>query len=401
IASSRPRRGMALLVTMFVIILLATFGALMVGTVDLHSKSNRNVADAIQVQEAAEAGLAHAIGLFHVQLTEDPFNEIIRGKNAVWNGGTGDDGILQGVTPFEIPDADAIPSTGLVLNGYRYTVRVSDDPADDADPSTDSNQRLMVSCTAVSASGAGPSAEVRAIVERSSTDYRVMLDGPMTFTRPMKMAASCARGYLNGVIDPTTVASESGGGWFAPSGITIPASFTGGRSVASVATIPSIAPSTRCSSYMTAVGTVSLSGTGVRCYSGDVTVTSTVSSGVNVTVVATGSITVTAGRINSASSAPGNNISLIAGEDVLLNGDAEFRGAVYCGGQISMQGTSRGNGGAIYCRGDQIGSVVGGTPQKHVFNSSFSNNMIGGCGASSGALVGSWRATSWYPVIGS
>jgi hypothetical protein len=132
-----------------------------------------------------------------------------------------------------------------------------------------------------------------------------------------------------------------------------------------------------------------------------VTVTSTVSSGVNVTVVATGSITVTAGRINSASSAPGNNISLIAGEDVLLNGDAEFRGAVYCGGQISMQGTSRGNGGAIYCRGDQIGSVVGGTPQKHVFNSSFSNNMIGGCGASSGALVGSWRATSWYPVIGS
>ena len=399
-AQPRPRRGLALLVALFIIIILAILASTMTSAVDLHGKSTRNGSEAAQVQQVATAGLTHALGLFHVQVSEDPFNEILLGQNKVWDGGTGDDGILQGTT-LEIPEADAIPSAGLVLNGYRYKVRVTDDPADDATPSTDSNQRLLLTCTAEASNGSGPSAEARAIVEHTSADYRVMLEGPMTFTKQMKMSASCAKGYLNGAIDPTTVPSQSGGGWFAPTGTTIPASFTGGSSVVAAATIPSIAPSSLCSSYTAApAGTVSLSGSGIRCYSGDVTV-SAPGGGVSITVVSTGSITMTGGRIDYAASATGARIALVAAEDILLTGDAEFRGAIYCGGQISMQGTSKGNGGALYCRGQQIGTVVAGTPQKHVFNSSFANNMAGGCGSTSAASIGSWKLTTWYQGIGS
>jgi len=396
--AARPRRGMALLMALFIISILVILAATMVSAVDLHGKSTRNGSETAQVQQVAEAGLTHALGLFHVQVSEDPFNEILLGQNGAWDNGGGDDGILQG-TRLEIPDADAIPSAGVVLNGYRYLVRVTDDPADDATPSTDSNQRLLITCTASAENGSGPSAEARAIVERTSSDYRVMLDGPMTFSQPMKMTASCAKGYLNGAITYSTVQnSEAGGGWFAPAGVTLSNRFMPTRTVVAAATIPSMAPSTLCSSYTPAPGgTVSLSGSGVRCYSGNVTV-SAPNGGADITVVSTGSITMTGGRVNYATLASGARIALVAAEDILLTGDAEFRGAVYCGGQISMQGTSKGNSGAIYCRGLSLGTVVTGN---HVFNSSFGNNMAGGCGATSTATVGSWRFTTWYPGMGS
>jgi hypothetical protein len=389
---------MALLLALFIIIILAILAGTMVSAVDLHGKSTRNGSETAQVQQVAEAGLTHGLGLFYVQVSDDPFNEILLGQNGTWDNGAGDDGILEG-SRLEIPAADAIPSAGVVLNGYRYQVRVTDDPADDATPSTDSNQRVLITCTATAEGGSGPSAEARAIVERTNSDYRVMLDGPMTFSQPMKMSASCARGYLNGAVTySTSQESKAGGGWFHPAGITLSTKFTDTRTQVAAATIPSMAPSSLCSSYTPAPGgTVALSGSGVRCYSGNVTVSGP-NGGVNVTVVSTGSITVTAGRIDHATLASGAKISLVAAEDILLSGNAEFRGAIYCGGQISMQGSSSGNGGAIYCRGLALGAVVTGS---HVINSSSSNSMAGGCGSTSTATIGSWRFSTWYPGMGS
>jgi len=407
-SSRHPRRGVALLVSLFIILILVVIGGTMVSSVDLHGKSTRNEVDAMRVQQVADAGLTHAVGIFHLQLADDPFNQLLSGADEVWNQGQGDDGILRGVTPFEIPEADAIPAEGLVLGGYRYQVRVTDDPADDNDPSTDSNQRLLVTCTATAASGDGPSAESRAIVERVASAYKVMVRGNTAITNGGfgVQGGQCAQFYLGDGIFTTPAASANAVGGWVTTAASIPSSFGPGGALKVVNSppvgIPSVSPIAACPSGVTfqpapATPLNISSVSGVLCYTGDVVLTGSNSGQPKaLTLIATGSITVNQSRIKSAHPA---GYALVAGGDVLLTGtsksaSAYVEGTVFCGGQVAMQVSSAMKDGFVYCQGNAVGSLV----TQNTFSTD--GKLQGGCG-SAATTIGSWRATIWYPGIGS
>lgn len=401
---------MAMLVALFIILLLLVIGGTMINAVDLHSKSTRNEVEALRVQEVAEAGLAHALGIFHIQLADDPFNQLLRGADEVWNQGQGDDGILRGVTPFEIPEADAIPAEGLVLGGYRYKVRVTDDPADDNDPSTDSNQRLLVTCTATAANatGTGASAEVRAIVERVTSAFKVMVRGNTAITNGGfgVQGGQCAQFYLGDGAFLTPAASANAVGGWVTTGASIPATFGPNGSPKIVNSpplaIPAVNPLAACpagTAFLPApatplnIGSVS----GILCYTGDVVLTGSNSGQPKaLTLIATGSITVNQSRIRSAHP---EGYTLVAGGDVRLTGTAKnasayIEGKVFCGGQVAMEVSSSMKDGFLYCQGNAVGS---GLTQNTI---STDGKMQGGCGSAS-TTIGTWRATTWYPGIGS
>ena len=137
--SARP--GLALPVAIMAIVFLAAIPLGLFGIATLEARARANEAAAARAQELAESGLAHALAILNGPLAQVTTANLLLGPNGVWNGGTGDDGLLidsvatgeTGLSAgwWQVAPSTGIPSIGSArLAGGKYYVRVIEDPAE-------------------------------------------------------------------------------------------------------------------------------------------------------------------------------------------------------------------------------------------------------------------------------
>lgn len=189
----RSDSGIALPIALLAILLITVLGAGIWMTVSIGARSTFNRQDSADAVQLAEAGVAHAELLLRQQLDTLDFSRILRGSDNV--AGNGDDGILAG---FGLASDEQIPTGGRPLGGGLYRVVIKDDRGDlDGDPNNDSNLRVMIRSTGVSASGAR--ALVEAVVNDGEAAFvpSMVTEGDLTVDGNPTLVGSCGGVHSN------------------------------------------------------------------------------------------------------------------------------------------------------------------------------------------------------------
>jgi hypothetical protein len=351
----RNRSGVALPAAIFgiVIVSLLTAGAWSLTELDLKATTNRvDAATALRLAHSAET---HAIAVLRHRMKDTTFNRLLRGYDNTEN--TSDDGLLAGYPT--LGDSLGIPVEGVVMPGFgTYYVKITDDPREtDGLPFSDTNKRLLLTCRGVATGGS--MAEINVVVANFSVPA-LAVEGNLEISSTMSATSTGACGgiHANGNI--------TGGG---KTTVSTAVTATGSIDHTVIGTklpnqppleIPDLNPSDFCgptgdnwkyigsgsSNYSSGTwkpGVLPLSGhpTSVTyCVTGNVEFQSDFGSQSlpkNVTVIASGSIKVGGKKIWMTAAHP-DDIVLMAGGDLDLQGDAGFTGMIYAGGQCYISG---------------------------------------------------------------
>ncbi|HSR43088.1 MAG TPA: hypothetical protein VLL48_12965, partial [Longimicrobiales bacterium] len=193
-AGRSARAGFALPLALLGLIVVTVLVNGIWSTARVNGMAARNREDATQALSLAESGLDHALSLLRGPLSDTTVSRLLLGADGL--EGTDDDGLLVG---YELPEADVIADTGVVLGRGRYHVSMVDDPADgDGDPLADSNLRLLVRCTGRTRSGAAST--VHAVVGKRTLPA-VASEGDLRINGNPEILGPCGGAHSNASIE--------------------------------------------------------------------------------------------------------------------------------------------------------------------------------------------------------
>jgi hypothetical protein len=155
-AARRPRRGIALPVALFALVVIGALVASLSTIADLQVKTTRNRVASARALLLAEEAAVHTLILMRDTLAAAQLTSMLRGSDGI--PGTEDDGMLTG---HGIGSDKTIPATGRTSRTGTYTVRLVDDAAEaDGDSLTDTNNRLVAQCVGITPDGASAAIDV-------------------------------------------------------------------------------------------------------------------------------------------------------------------------------------------------------------------------------------------------
>lgn len=190
LTAARSRRGIALPVAMFGIVVIGVLATGIWVVVDLNARSAVNRESSARVVQIAEAGAAHASTVLLESLDDQDYTSLLVGADG--EPGTADDGVLTG---FGLTADQEIPAGGIDLGGGTYSVRIVDDPNEtDADPLLDSNRRVVAECTASLPDGASARVDV---VYGALALPALLVDGGISIESPAKFRGPCGGLHSN------------------------------------------------------------------------------------------------------------------------------------------------------------------------------------------------------------
>lgn len=185
------RRGMALPSALFGLVTVSVLATAIFASSRTQSMSTRNRESATRAIQLADNGMTHALVLVGDTLKGYPFNWLLKGSDNVADNA--DDGVLAG---YIVSSAANIPAGGRAATGGSYTVRIIDDPADgDANAKNDLNLKVIVRCTATTTDGG--SASVDAVVSQVVLPA-IASDGNMTIGSQASVLGQCGAIHTNG-----------------------------------------------------------------------------------------------------------------------------------------------------------------------------------------------------------
>ena len=418
-AGQLNRPGLALPSAVFgiVIVGMITAGAWSVTELDLKATNNRvDAATALRLAHTAET---HAVAVLRNRLGDTiNLTRLIRGHDNLY--GTADDSLL--ITYGPLGDSLKVTAAGREVTGPqgavgKYFIKFADDPADaDNIPGTDSNNRMMIICRGVTASGS--TAEIRVIVGNFFLPA-LAVDGNLEISSTFNTTNSGACGgiHANGNI--------SGGG---TTTVVSPAQVTATGSIshtvngtkqanATPVDIPDLNPANFCGrpgqilinsggsppsqNYLWKPTGSNIAEGKTYCVTGNVEFAGDFGSAASprtATIIASGSIKL-GGKKVFMKAAHADGIVLMGGGDLDMQGDAGFEGMMYAGAQCYISGKPTITG-QFVCKNkpwvhpgenwvqlsDGKGLLVSGDA---TFN--FTCNTM---------LTSSFGVMAWYPTIG-
>jgi hypothetical protein len=255
------------------IVFLAAIPLGLFGIATLEARARANEAAAARAQELAESGLAHALAILNGPLAQVTTANLLLGPNGVWNGGTGDDGLLidsvatgeTGLSAgwWQVAPSTGIPSIGSArLAGGKYYVRVIEDPAEDvtaaastiggfiwggASPATtpiDQNGRVMLQCLGVTTDGA--QAVTSAIVDGRRAATGILVGGDLKIASSVTIRGACGFVHANGAITSTSSSPSSARKWSTAVSFTGQSKLSGQLEQTAPVFIPSLDPIDMC-----------------------------------------------------------------------------------------------------------------------------------------------------------
>jgi hypothetical protein len=214
----RSRPGMALAAAIFGVLMVSLLTAGAYTFTDLSNRATRNREDAALALRVAQSGATHAVSLLRSQLRDTSFNRLLRGfdNNAA---ATADNGLFIGYPG--LGDPLALPATGRATQGGTYFVKIENDPLEQAAPFTDSNGRIVLRCTGVTA--AGSRAVIEMVIRIIWPLPALAFDGDTEISGNPTISGACGDIHVNGFVKiggTTTVNSKMtvNGSWDSPSG---------------------------------------------------------------------------------------------------------------------------------------------------------------------------------------
>jgi hypothetical protein len=404
---SRP--GIALPAAIFGIVIVSLITAGAWTMTELDSKAATNRVDAATALRLAHTAETHAIAVLRSRLADTAFNRILSGYDDVEN--SDDDGLLDGYPT--LGDSLNIPAAGRVVDGIgTYFVKITDDPAEqDGQPYLDGNSRMRITCRGLTPRGSV--AEINLIVGTFPLPA-IAVDGSVEISGRAVVNGPCGGIHANGNV--------LGGGRLI---VTRTAAATGALTVdvngnktshQPAVPIPDLNPADFCGAadyVYIGSGSGNYSGDTWKpsaadieegktyCVIGNVEFQTDVGGASNyrhASIIASGSIKLGGKKVWLDAAHP-EDVVLLAGGDLDLQGQASFDGMVYAGGQVyisdnpSIQGqllvkNKQSHPGANYFEwGDNQGLLISGDPMINFH-----------CG---GTLGSRHSVLAWYPTIGS
>lgn len=431
------RAGVALAAVLFALVVVSILAAAMWTMTDLNRISTVNREQADRATLLAEAGAAHVLAVLRDQLKDTALTRLLRGSDGVSN--TSDDGLLTG---YGLSSDLQIPRSGVAITAGTYYVELSDDPGEvDNDPKSDSNFRILASCSGVTSDGGSSTIDV---VIGGSSLPAISAGGDLSISGSPAIQGPCGGVHANDDLqisgDPimqtaatasdqttgdTSIEKVGGGtitpqggqppvdipqldpleycegadyiaranGWFVTAGP--PRDSVDANSVAQNGwkLVGSSPPVWDLSGNSTQAGTV--------CIEGNAKISGNpglgVPGGIAMSIIATGSVEIS-GNPQIQPDHPDGAL-IVAGGDVKMNGNVTAAtllqdGLIYAGAQCDVGGNPTISGQMI-CRDDPAppGSI------NHINTTSISGNPIFtyGCG---GLGSGTRSVFAWYPRIG-
>jgi hypothetical protein len=388
--SPRRRRGIALPIALFALVVVGALVTVLTTIADLQIKATRNrVANARALLLAEEAAV-HALILMRDTLANTELTAMLRGSDG--NLRTGDDGLLIG---HGIGSDKTIPAEGRASRTGRYTVQLFDDDAEaDGDSLSDTNDRVVARCVGTTADGATALIDVAI----GSVPFPAMAtEGDLQISGNPELVGRCGGAHANHImiVSGTPIVS---GNMSASDTVQLSGHIrdTLNRSVTPLShappiDIPDLDPLEYCATadfVLQADGYVldrttgqthdarsnpqfgwklssntppmwdfsgNVATTGTFCAMGNAIISGNPGSGsspANMSLIATGSIKIS-GNPYLAAEDP-NGIVLLAGGDVSVSGNPSaisqnYRGLVYAGSQCEVSGNPR-LGGQLLCK---------------------------------------------------
>ena len=190
----RARRGAALPMALFALVTVSLLATAIFGSSRSQAQATRNRESATRAIQLADNGMTHALILLGDTLKGYPFSWLLKGSdNVASTDPTADDGRLTG---YIISSTADIPAAGRAGTGGTYQVQVIDDPADgDADAKTDRNLKVLVRCTATTSDGG--SASIDAVISQVVLPA-IASEGNMTVGPQASVMGQCGAVHANG-----------------------------------------------------------------------------------------------------------------------------------------------------------------------------------------------------------
>jgi hypothetical protein len=409
IRRNHNRPGIALPAAIFGIVIVSLLTAAAWTITELDTKATTNRVDAAAALRLAHTAETHALSVLRTKLKDTTFSRMMRGYDNLPL--TRDDGLIDGYPV--LGDSLSIPAEGRVVPGAgTYYVRIIDDPKDsDGLPFVDSNRRLLIRCRGVTTRGS--SAELNVIVSNFVLPA-IAVDGDLEISSKPIVSGACGGIHANGNITGGGVATVSTS-VTATGTVSLEVSGTKFSNQPKLE-IPDFNPSDFCgsASYVyigsgssnyssgSPMGTWKPKNSDIKpgmtyCVSGNVEFQEDFGGpGAYRTssIIATGSIKVGGKKVWLTAAHP-DDIVLMAGGDLDLQGEAGFEGLVYGGGQCYVSDKLSVNGpfickdkdphpGADYVQSSVLISGDG------KFN--FDCNSM---------MSTAFGVVAWYPTIGS
>jgi len=192
-AARRRRRGIALPISLFALVVIGMLVASLTTIADLQVKTTRNRVASAQALLLAEEGAVHALILMRDTLAATQFTSMLQGSDG--NPRTEDDGLLDG---YGIGSDKAIPASGRASRTGNYTVRLFDDDAEaDGDSLTDTNNRVIARCVGTTLNGASAAIDVAI----GSVPFPAMAtEGDLTISGNPQLIGRCGGAHANQIV---------------------------------------------------------------------------------------------------------------------------------------------------------------------------------------------------------
>ncbi len=390
------RRGVALPMALFGLVILTMLGAGIFGLADMQALAVVNREGVSRALMLAEEGVAHAVAVTRDSLRTLSATRLLRGSDDI--PGTSDDGRLRG---NGLSASVQIPDTGIRTTAGRYSVQLLDDPNDPiVNPLGDGNSRFIARCVATTPQNASAALDVTI---GATPMPAIAAEGNLALNGNPSVLGPCGGAHANGnlTISGTTTTTGSmsatgsaSGNAETPAGVDItplsgqprididslnPMDWCGAadydlfangtlRTRATGVTVNATGSPVNGwrrtgSSPVVWTGSGNSLGGGTYCVQGNVTIsgnTGSASSPLALTILASGSVQVSG---NPYIIPDLNDISIMAGGDVSIAGNSNaanenYEGMIYAGAQCLIAGTPR-IGGNVQCdnRGNPSGAA--------------------------------------------
>jgi hypothetical protein len=190
-AYPHARRGLALPMVIFGLVAIGLLSAGLYVIGDAQSNSVKHRESSSRALLLAEEGLSHAVMVLRTNLGRTRETRLLVGSDNLPL--TVDDGLLIG---YGLPADREIPDTGKLVSSGRYSVRITDDPADpDPAPLTDGNFRVRLRCTGVTTDG---STAIIETVLASMSLPAIATEGNLTINGNPEILGACGGAHANG-----------------------------------------------------------------------------------------------------------------------------------------------------------------------------------------------------------
>jgi hypothetical protein len=190
-AYPHARRGLALPMVIFGLVAIGLLSAGLYVIGDAQSNSVKHRESSSRALLLAEEGLSHAVMVLRTHLGRTRETRLLVGSDNLPL--TADDGLLIG---YGLPADREIPDTGKLVSSGRYSVMITDDPADpDPGPLADGNFRVKLRCTGVTTDG---STAIIETVLASMSLPSLATEGNLSISGSPDLLGQCGGAHANG-----------------------------------------------------------------------------------------------------------------------------------------------------------------------------------------------------------